>query len=93
MGDGAARDPASRRVSCVWDFYRGDLGSQFSGRFIPALLLSPVNYLQWDDQSQPGGRWNIYYAGLLGFFLVKDKRLRSFMFGLWGAYLFIWTVL
>jgi len=25
--------------------------------------------------------------GLLGFFLSKDKRLRSFMFGLWGAYL------
>src|SRR5262245_42268720 len=28
-------------------FIGGYLGGQFSGRFIPALLLNPVNYLQW----------------------------------------------
>src|SRR5215212_5297505 len=28
-------------------FIKGGLGSQFDGRFIPALLLSPFNYLQW----------------------------------------------
>src|SRR6185503_14902834 len=29
-------------------FIRGDLASQFSGRFVPALLFNPFNYLQWE---------------------------------------------
>ena len=68
-------------------FIRGDLGSQFSGRFIPALLLSPVNYLQWMTKASLAAGGIFIMLGLLGFFLVKDKRLRNFMFGLWGAYL------
>lgn len=68
-------------------FIRGDLGSQFSGRFIPALLLSPVNYLQWMTKASLGAGGIFIMLSLLGFFLVKDNRLRNFMFGLWGAYL------
>src|SRR5688572_29768334 len=29
-------------------FIRGDLASQFSGRFVPALMFNPLNYLQWE---------------------------------------------
>ena len=68
-------------------FIRGDLGSQFSGRFIPALLLSPVNYLQWMTKASLAAGGLFIMLALLAFFLVRDKRLRSFMFGLWGAYL------
>ena len=68
-------------------FIRGDLGSQFSGRFIPALLLSPINYLQWMTKASLAAGGLFIMLALLSFFLVKDKRLRSFMFGLWGAYL------
>ena len=28
-------------------FIEGGLGDQFRGRFVPALLLNPLNYLQW----------------------------------------------
>ena len=68
-------------------FIRGDLGSQFSGRFIPALLLSPVNYLQWMTKASLAAGGLFIMLALLAFFLVEEKRLRSFMFGLWGAYL------
>jgi len=68
-------------------FIEGGLGGQFSGRFIPSLLLSPLNYLQWMTKVDltTGG---IFVAlALFGFFLTTDKRLRTLMFGLWGAYL------
>ena len=68
-------------------FIRGDLGSQFSGRFIPALLLSPINYLQWMNKASLAAGGLFIMLALLSFFLVKDKRLQSFIFGLWGAYL------
>jgi len=68
-------------------FIRGDLGSQFGGRFIPALLLSPINYLQWMTKASLAAGGIFIMLGLLAFFLGKDNRLRSFMFGLWGAYL------
>jgi hypothetical protein len=68
-------------------FIRGDLGSQFSGRFIPALLLSPINYLQWMTKASLAGGGLFIMLALLAFFLVKEKRLRRFMFGLWTAYL------
>jgi hypothetical protein len=68
-------------------FIEGGLGGQFSGRFIPALLLNPFNYLQWMTRVDltTGG---IFVAlALLGFFLTTEERLRTLMFGLWGAYL------
>lgn len=68
-------------------FVRGDLASQFSGRFIPALLLNPINYLQWHVKASMATGGIFIMLGLLGFFLTKDNRLRSFLFGLWGAYL------
>jgi hypothetical protein len=67
-------------------FIGGYLGGQFSGRFIPALLLSPVNYLQWGTKADLAAGGLFIMLGLLGFFLVKDKRLRSLIVGLWVAY-------
>jgi len=68
-------------------FLRGGLGSQFSGRFIPALLLNPINYLQWMTKADMAAGGLFIMLALLGFLFSNDKRLRNFMFGLWGAYI------
>jgi hypothetical protein len=66
---------------------QGFLGRQFAGRFIPALLLSPVNYLQWATLANSvAGGLAVAFA-LVGLLLVRDRRARSFLFGLWAAYL------
>jgi hypothetical protein len=68
-------------------FIRGDLASQFKGRFVPALLLNPYNYLQWEVKASMAAGGIFIMLGLLGFFLIKDSRLRIFLYGLWGAYI------
>lgn len=68
-------------------FVEGGLGGQFSGRFIPSLLLSPINYLQWMTKVDLATGGMFVMLALLGFFVTNDKYLRSFMIGLWGAYL------
>ncbi|HSL31919.1 MAG TPA: glycosyltransferase family 39 protein, partial [Anaerolineales bacterium] len=68
-------------------FIRGDLASQFSGRFIPALLFSPLNYLQWQVKASMAAGGVFIMLGLLGLFLAKDIRLRRFLSGIWVAYL------
>lgn len=67
-------------------FIRGDLASQFSGRFVPALLLSPYNYLQWETKANMAAGGIFIMLGLLGFFFIKDRHLRIFLYGLWGSY-------
>ena len=68
-------------------FIRGDLASQFSGRFIPALLFNPVNYLQWEVKASMAAGGVFIMLGLLGLFLVQDNRLRTLLVGLWSAYI------
>ncbi|HEX9388572.1 MAG TPA: hypothetical protein VF918_19765, partial [Anaerolineales bacterium] len=68
-------------------FIRGDLASQFKGRFVPALLLNPYNYLQWETKANMAAGGIFIMLGLLGFFLIKDRHLRIFLFGLWGSYI------
>lgn len=68
-------------------FIAGYLGGQFSGRFIPSLLLNPLNYLAWQTMVSHAVGGVFIALGLLGFFLAKEKRLRALLFGLWGAYL------
>jgi hypothetical protein len=68
-------------------FIRGDLASQFSGRFIPALLFNPFNYLQWEVKMNMAVGGMFVMLGLLGFFLTKDHQTRTFLYGLWGAYI------
>ena len=68
-------------------FIRGDLASQFSGRFVPALFFSPYNYLQWEVKMSIAVGGIFVMLGLLSFFLIKDRRLRIFLYGLWGSYI------
>ena len=67
-------------------FVEGGLENQFSGRFVPELLFNPLNYLQWMVKVDLAAGGLFVMLGLLGFFLTDDKRLRSFLFGLWSAY-------
>ena len=68
-------------------FIRGDLASQFSGRFVPALLFNPLNYLQWEVKMSMAAGGLFVMLGLLGLFLTRDRHLRIFLYGLWGSYI------
>src|SRR5258706_1420526 len=68
-------------------FVRGGLGGQFEGRFFPALLISPLNYLQWATKVNFAAGGLFIMLGLLSFFLIKEKQMQSLMIGLWGGYL------
>lgn len=68
-------------------FIKGELGSQFAGRFIPALLLNPFNYLQWMTKANLAVGGLFIMLGLLGFLLTSDKTLKSFLTGAWIAYI------
>jgi hypothetical protein len=75
----------------IYIFYgvvlHGFLGRQFNGRFIPALLLSPINYVQWASLANiAAGGLGIMF-GLLGLFFAREERLRTFLAGVWGGYL------
>jgi dolichyl-phosphate-mannose-protein mannosyltransferase len=69
------------------DGLQGGLVDQFSGRFVPALLFSPFNYLAWMNKVDLAAGAIFVMLGLLGFFLRTDQRFRSLLVGLWGAYL------
>jgi len=57
------------------------------GRFIPSLLISPLNYLQWATKVNFAAGGLFIMLGLLGFFLVKSRQMQGLMMGLWGGYL------
>jgi len=62
------------------------LRQQFGGRFFPALLLSPINYINWEVKAALAAGGVAIMLGLLGLFLVRDRGARFFLFGLWGMY-------
>ncbi len=64
----------------------GFLRQQFGGRFFPSLLLSPVNYLQWESKASLAAGSVAIMLGVLGLFFARSKNLRIFLLGLWGAY-------
>ncbi len=64
----------------------GFLRQQFGGRFFPALLLSPANYLQWESKADLAAGSAAILLGLLGLFFARSGKLRSLLLGLWGAY-------
>lgn len=68
-------------------FIKGGLGNQFVGRFIPALLLDPLNYLAWETKASFVAGGVFIMLGLLGMFVAQETRQRVFLVGLWGAYL------
>lgn len=65
----------------------GFLGSQFSGRFIPGLLLSPLNYLRWAGMANLAAGGLAVAIGLLGLIVTRDRSLRFMLLGLWSGYL------
>ncbi len=65
----------------------GFLGRQFSGRFIPSLLLSPINYVDWAVKADLAAGGLAIMLGLLGIFLVRERSVRSLLIGLWIAYI------
>ena len=67
-------------------FIAGYLGGQFSGRFIPSLLLNPLNYLAWQSKAGYAAGAIFIALGLMGLLFVKEPRVRIFLYGLWGAY-------
>ena len=58
---------------------QGFLGRQFSGRFIPALLVSPLNYLQWATLANSAAGGLAIALGLLGLLVTRDRRARFFV--------------
>ena len=68
-------------------FVRGGLGDQFSGRFFPALLISPLNYLQWATKVNFAAGGVFIMLGLLSFLLIKEQHMQGLMIGLWSGYL------
>ncbi len=65
----------------------GFLGKQFSGRFIPSLLLSPINYVNWAAKANMAVGAVAIMLGLLGIFIVRERSVRSLLIGLWIAYI------
>ncbi len=65
----------------------GFLGRQFGGRFIPALLLSPYNYVQWAMMASMAAGALAIMLALLGLLFVQARPLRFFLFGLWVGYI------
>jgi hypothetical protein len=65
----------------------GFLGRQFAGRFIPALLLSPLNYVRWAEMANQAAGVLAIAAGLLGLMAARRKPMRWMLGALWSAYL------
>jgi len=66
---------------------RGFLGQQFGGRFMPELLVSPSMYLGWAQMIGNVLGLFPFALALLCILLVDSKPTRSFLLGLWAAYL------
>ena len=65
----------------------GFLGRQFEGRFLPALLLSPTNYVDWALMVNVSVGALAVTLGLLGLLFAREPRTRYFLFGLWASYI------
>ena len=69
-------------------FISGELESQLKGRFFPQMWNDPKFYLQWKNAlSSVSGHYVLLIIGLLGLFLLSNKRNRLFLIGIWFGYL------
>ena len=66
-------------------FVLGIFGGDVSGRFIPTFLVSPIFYIQWQDQIAMVASGIGFMFGLLGLLIVKG-RAKTFLLGIWGSY-------
>jgi hypothetical protein len=65
----------------------GLFGGDMSGRFIPALLGDLTYYVQWQAKGAAVASGIGIMLGLLGVLIVRERKVRAFLLGLWGAYL------
>jgi hypothetical protein len=65
----------------------GIFGGDMSGRFIPSLLGSLAFYVQWQVMGVAVASGIGIMLGLVGLFIIRERVARSFLFGIWGAYL------
>ena len=65
----------------------GLFGGDMSGRFIPALLGDLTYYVQWQTKGSAVAGGIGIMLGLLGVLIVRERRVRAFLLGIWGAYL------
>ena len=65
----------------------GLFGGDMSGRFIPALLGDLAFYVQWQTKGATVASGIGIMLGLLGVLVVRERRVRAFLLGIWGAYL------
>ena len=63
------------------------LRQQFGGRFFPSLLLSPINYINWEVKAALAAGGVAIMFGLLSLFFVRERSARFFLYGLWGMYI------
>ncbi len=68
-------------------FVLGLFGGDMSGRFIPSLLASPLFYIQWQTKAAAVVGGIGIMLGLLGLLIVRERAVRAFLLGIWGAYL------
>lgn len=64
----------------------GLFGGDMSGRFIPALLGDLAYYVQWQTKGATVATGVGIMLGLLGVLIVRDRSVRAFLLGIWGAY-------
>jgi 4-amino-4-deoxy-L-arabinose transferase-like glycosyltransferase len=55
------------------------LRQQFGGRFFPSLLLSPINYINWESKAALAAGGAAIMFGLLGLFFVRERSARFFL--------------
>jgi len=65
----------------------GLFGGDMSGRFIPALLGDLAFYAQWQTKGATVASGIGIMLGLLGVLILRERHVRTFLLGLWGAYL------
>lgn len=65
----------------------GNAGAIFGGRFYPQLYTQLSWYVQWLTTIKAAAGQVPLVIGLLAFFIIKDKRIRTLYAGLWLGYL------
>ncbi len=58
-----------------------------NGRILLNLGIDPLSYIRWDNKVQEVLGISALLLAIAGTFLLKDRRGRSLILGLWGGYL------
>lgn len=55
-------------------------------RIYPSLLIDPYYYMSWIGKIDQVVGLPLFLAALLGTFLIRDRKARALLLGLWGSY-------